>query len=171
MPNFRQIDENKWEVSALINETAARGTRMGTIPWENLFSFPMAGVEIRVIGLVKGLSQPVSALWHCTHDIGKLSQFALVSAVHLAPRRSGGANSPCWKACGSKFLPARPFEYQFFDEVLDAYYRSEINAAKGVWRFCRAVHFYQLLGNARIDRVCSTTAHQRDRHSQGTRCY
>ena len=91
-------------------------------------------------------------------------------AVRLAPgdlRVQLAALESVWK----QFLPGRPFEYQFLDEVLDGYYRSEITLAKGVRRFCHAVHLYQLSGNARIDRICYTTTHQRDRHTQSTRCY
>ena len=85
MPNFRQIDENKWEVSALINETAARELGWDDPVGKSLFFILMAGFEINVIGLVKDYHNQSSALWHCTPDIGKLSQFALGRRTHWHP--------------------------------------------------------------------------------------
>ena len=66
-------------------------------------------------------------------------------AVHLAPgdlRAQLTALESVWK----QFLPGRPFEYQFFDEVLDAYYQSEITLQKVCNVFAALSIFISCLG-------------------------
>ena len=76
MPNFRQIDENKWEGSALINETAARELGWDDPVGKSLFFTDGRGSDTGN-RRCQGLPQPVATPRHCTHDIAKLPQFAL----------------------------------------------------------------------------------------------
>ena len=145
------------------------GNSDGTIPWVSLFSMLMAGFTIQVIGVVKDYHN--QSLHHgIVPLILENSPSLHWVAVRLAPgdlRTQLATLESVWK----QFLPGRPFEYQFFDEVLDTYYQSEITLQKVCGIFAALSIFISLFGNARIDRVCHTTAHQRDRHTQSTRCF
>ena len=127
MPPFRRIDENKWEVSALINETAARELGWDDPVGKSLF-FTDGRVKINVIGVVKDYHNQ-----SLHHGIAPMILERSPSVNRIAVRLSPGdlriqlaALESVWK----QFLPDRPFEYQFFDEVLNAYYQSEITLQK-----------------------------------------
>ena len=143
MPNFRQIDENKWEVSALINETAARELGWDDPVGKSLF-FADGRVQINIIGVVKDYHN--QSLHHgIAPMILQNSTSVNRIAVRLAPgdlRAQLAALESVWK----RFLPGRPFEYQFFDEVLDAYYRSEITLQKVCGVFAALSIFISCLG-------------------------
>ncbi|MCE2435791.1 MAG: FtsX-like permease family protein, partial [Candidatus Latescibacteria bacterium] len=85
-------------------------------------------VRIEVIGVVKVyLNQSLH------HGIAPMILERSPSVNRIAVRLSPGDLRPQLAALESvwkQFLPGRPFEYQFFDEVLDAYYQSEITLQK-----------------------------------------
>ena len=143
MPNFRQIDENKWEGSALINETAAQELGWDDPVGKSLF-FTDGRVQIRIIGMVKDYHN--QSLHHgIAPMILQNSPSLHWVAVRLAPgdlRIQLATLESVWK----QFLPARPFEYQFFDEVLDAYYQSEITLQKVCSVFAALSIFISCLG-------------------------
>ena len=143
MPAFRQIDENKWEGSALINETAARELGWDDPVGKSLF-FTDGRVQINVIGVVKDYHNQ-SLHYGIAPMILQNSTSVNRIAVHLAPgdlRAQLATLESVWK----QFLPTRPFEYQFFDEVLDAYYRSEITLQKVCGIFAALSIFISCLG-------------------------
>ena len=143
MPAFRQIDENKWEGSALINETAARELGWDDPVGKSLF-FTDGRVQINVIGVVKDYHNQ-SLHYGIAPMILQNSTSVNRIAVRLAPgdlRTQLAALESVWR----QFLPGRPFEYQFFDEVLDAYYRSEITLQKVCGVFAALSIFISCLG-------------------------
>ncbi len=125
IPN--KISENKWEAAALINETAAQKLGWDDPVGKSLF-FTDGRVQIRVIGVVKDYHN--QSLHHGIAPMILQNSTSLNRiAVRLAPgdlKAQLAALENVWK----QFLPGRPFEYQFFDEVLDAYYQSEITLQK-----------------------------------------
>ena len=142
-PGLRQIGENKWETSALINETAAQ--RLGwDDPVDKFFLYSGGRVQIRVIGVVEDYHN--QSLHHgiapmILENSSSLSRVA----VRLAPGDLGAqlaALESVWK----QFLPGRPFGYQFFNEVLDAYYRSEMMLQKVCGVFAVLSIFISCLG-------------------------
>ena len=143
MPNFRKIDENKWETFALINETAARELGWDDPVGKSLFS-ASGRIQTRVIGLVKDYHN--QSLHHgIAPMILENSPSLHWVAVRLVPgdlRTQLATLESVWK----QFLPDRPFKYQFFDEVLDAYYRSEITLQKVCGVFAALSIFISCLG-------------------------
>ena len=143
MPFFRQIDENKWETFALINETAARELGWDDPVGKSLFS-SNGRIQTQVIGVVKDYHN--QSLHHgIAPMILENSPSLSRVAVRLAPgdlRAQLAALESVWK----QFLPGRPFEYQFFDEVLDTYYQSEITLQKVCGVFAALSIFISCLG-------------------------
>ena len=142
-PGLRSIGENKWEASALINETAAR-----ELGWDDpvgkSFFYPDGRVQINVIGMVKDYHNQ-SLHYGIASMILENSPSLHWVAVHLAPGDLG-AQLAVLESVWKQFLPSRPFEYQFFDEVLDAYYRSEITLQKVCGVFAALSIFISCLG-------------------------
>ena len=143
MPFFRQIDENKWETFALINETAARELGWDDPVGKSLFS-SNGRIQTHVIGVVKDYHN--QSLHHgIAPMILENSPSVNRVAVRLAPgdlRAQLATLESVWK----QFLPGRPFEYQFFDEVLNAYYQSEITLQKVCGVFAALSIFISCLG-------------------------
>ena len=143
MPFFRQIDENKWETFALINETAARELGWDDPVGKSLFS-SNGRIQTQVIGVVKDYHN--QSLHHgIAPMILENSPSLSRVAVRLAPgdlRVQLAALESVWK----QFLPGRPFEYQFFDEVLNGYYQSEITLQKVCGVFATLSIFISCLG-------------------------
>ena len=143
MPFFRQIEENKWETFALINETAARELGWDDPVGKSLFS-SNGRIQTQVIGVVKDYHN--QSLHHgiapmILENSPSLSRIA----VRLAPgdlRAQLAALESMWK----QFLPGRPFEYQFLDEVLNGYYQSEITLQKVCGIFASLSIFISCLG-------------------------
>ena len=143
MPLFRIIGENKAETFALINETAAQ-----ELGWDNpvgkFFLYADGRVKINVIGVVKDYHN--QSLHHgIAPMILERSPSVNRIAVRLAPgdlRTQLATLESVWK----QFLPDRPFEYQFFDEALDAYYQSEITLQKVCGIFAALSIFISCLG-------------------------
>ena len=142
-PGFRKIDENKWESSALINETVAR-----ELGWDDpvgkSFFYTDGPFQIHVIGVVKDYHN--QSLHHGIAPMILQNSTSLNRiAVRLAPgdlKSQLAALESVWK----QFLPDRPFEYQFFNEVLDAYYQSEITLQKVCGVFAALSIFISCLG-------------------------
>ena len=141
IPN--KISENKWEASALINETAAR-----ELGWDDpvgkAFFYPGGRVQIRVIGLVKDYHNR-----SLHHGIAPMILQNSTSVQHIAVRLAPGdlkvqlaALESVWK----QFLPTRPFVYQFLNKRLDAYYRSEMMLQKVCGVFATLSIFISCLG-------------------------
>ena len=143
MPFFRQIDENKWETFALINETAARELGWDDPVGKSLFS-SNGRIQTQVIGVVKDYHN--QSLHHgIAPMILENSPSLSRVAVRLAPgdlRVQLAALESVWK----QFLPGRPFEYQFLDEVLNGYYQSEITLQKVCGVFATLSIFISCLG-------------------------
>lgn len=141
IPN--KISENKWEATALINETAAQKLGWDDPVGKSLF-FTDGRVQIRVIGVVKDYHN--QSLHHGIAPMILQNSLSLNRiAVRLAPgdlRIQLAALESVWK----QFLPGRPFEYQFFDEVLDGYYQSEITLQKVCGIFASLSIFISCLG-------------------------
>ena len=128
MPDFREIGENKWETFALINETAARELGWDDPVGKSFFYTTDGDGQIHVIGVVKdyhnqslhhGIAPMILQNSTSLHWVG----------VRLAPgdlRAQLAMLESVWK----RFLPTRPFEYRFLNEVLDAHYRSEMTLQK-----------------------------------------
>ncbi len=143
MPLFRIIDENRAEAFALINETAAQ-----MLGWDDpvgkFFLYADGRVKINVIGVVKDYHN--QSLRHGIAPMILEKTFSLNRiAVRLAPgdlKAQLTALESVWK----QFLPGRPFEYQFFDEVLDGYYQSEITLQKVCGIFAALSIFISCLG-------------------------
>ena len=143
MPAFRRIDENRVETFALINETAAR-----ELGWDNpvgkSFFSTNGRVQSRVIGVVKDYHNQ-----SLHHGIAPMILENSTSLHWVAVRLSSGdlrtqlaALESVWK----QFLPDRPFEYKFFNEMLDAYYRSEMTLQKVCGVFATLSIFISCLG-------------------------
>ena len=143
MPFFRQIDENKWETFALINETAARELGWDDPVGKSLFS-SNGRIQTQVIGVIKDYHN--QSLHHgIAPMILENSPSVSRVAVRLAPgdlRAQLATQESVWK----QFLPGRPFEYQFFDEVLNGYYQSEITLQKVCGVFAALSIFISCLG-------------------------
>ena len=141
IPN--KISENKWEAAALINETAAQKLGWDDPVGKSLF-FTDGRVQIRIIGVVKDYHN--QSLHHGIAPMILQNSPSLNRiAVRLAPgdlRIQLAALESVWK----QFLPGRPFEYQFFDEVLDGYYQSEITLQKVCGIFASLSIFISCLG-------------------------
>ena len=143
MPAFSRIDEKKWEAFALINETAAQELGWDDPVGKSFFS-TNGQIQTRVIGVVKDYHNQ-----SLHHGIASMILQNTTSlnwvAVRLAPgdlRTQLAALESVWK----QFLPGRPFKYQFFDEVLDAYYQSEITLQKVCGVFSALSIFISCLG-------------------------
>ena len=143
MPAFRRIDENRVETFALINETAARELGWDDPVGKSLFS-SSGRIQTRVIGVVKDYHN--QSLHHgIVPMILEHSTSLHWVAVRLSPgdlRTQLAALESVWK----QFLPDRPFEYKFFNEMLDAYYRSEMTLQKVCGVFAAISIFISCLG-------------------------
>ena len=144
MPDFRKIGENKWETFALINETAAQELGWDDPVGKSLFYTTGRPVQIHVIGVVKDYHNQ-----SLHHDIVPMilenSTSVASVAVRLAPgdlRVQLAMLESVWK----QFLPTRPFEYRFLNEVLDAHYRSEMTLQKVCGVFAALSIFISCLG-------------------------
>ena len=143
MPFFRIIDENKAETFALINETAAQMLGWND-PVGKFFLYADGRVTINVIGVVKDYHNQ-----SLHHGIAPMILERSPSVNRIAVRLSPGdlrAQLAALESVWKQFLPGRPFEYQFFDEVLNGYYQSEITLQKVCGVFAALSIFISCLG-------------------------
>ena len=144
-PIPRKVGQNKWETAILINETAAQKLGWGDPVGRSFFDYG-GRLQVPVIGVVKdyhnqSLHHGIAPMMLQNTKSTGLSRVA----VRLAPGDLSvqlAALESVWK----QFLPTRPFEYQFFDEVLDAYYRSETTLQKVCGVFAALSIFISCLG-------------------------
>ena len=142
-PRPRKIGPNKWESATLINETAAK-----MLGWDEpvgKFLTEYGGrLQVRVIGVVKDYHN--QSLHYGIEPMMLQNSTSLSRvAVRLAPgdlqARLAGLES-VWK----QFLPMRPFEYEFLDERLDAYYKAELTLQEVTGVFAALSIFISCLG-------------------------
>ncbi len=144
-PIPRKVSADKWETSILINETAAQKLGWDDPVGKSFFDYG-GRLRVQVIGVVKdyhnqSLHHGIAPMMLQNTNNTGLSRVA----VRLAPgdlRTQLAALESVWK----QFLPMRPFEYQFLNEVLDTYYRSEITQQKVCGIFAALSIFISCLG-------------------------
>ncbi len=144
-PIPRKVSADKWETAILINETAAQKLGWDDPVGKSFFGYGDR-LHLQVIGVVKdyhnqSLHHGIAPMMLQNTNNTGLSRVA----VRLAPgdlRTQLAALESVWK----QFLPTRPFEYQFLNEVLDAYYRSEITLQKVCGVFATLSIFISCLG-------------------------
>ena len=139
----RKIGENRWETAILINETAAQKLGWDEPVGKSFFEYN-GRLQVRVIGVVKDYHN--QSLHRGIEPMMLEKSLSLNRvAVRLAPgdlqAQLAGLES-VWK----QFLPTRPFVYEFFDEALDAYYKSEMTLQEVSGVFAALSIFISCLG-------------------------